>query len=124
MTVEKKINKHLAVETGLLYSNLRAEQNLHYLGIPVKLNVTLAETPIFDLYASVGGVADKCIAGAPDNSFKNEPVQLALTAGVGMNYKINDKLAFICRTGSNAPFQDRTPKLETVRSARPTRILT
>ena len=39
LTVEKKINKHLAVETGLLYSNLRAEQNLHYLGIPVKLNV-------------------------------------------------------------------------------------
>lgn len=82
-----------------MYSNLRAEQNLHYLGIPVKLNVTLAETPKFDLYASVGGVADKCIAGAPDNSFKNEPVQLALTAGVGMNYKINDKLALFAEPG-------------------------
>ncbi len=90
-----------------MYSNLRAEQNLHYLGIPVKLNVTLAETPKFDLYASVGGVADKCIAGAPDNSFKNEPVQLALTAGVGMNYKINNKLALFAEPGVNAPFQDR-----------------
>lgn len=119
LTVEKKINKHLAVETGLLYSNLRAEQNLHYLGIPVKLNVTLAETPKFDLYASVGGVADKCIAGAPDNSFKNEPVQLALTAGVGMNYKINDKLALFAEPGVTHHFKTDS-KLETVRSARPT----
>ena len=119
LTVEKKINKHLAVETGLLYSSLRAGQNLHYLGIPVKLNVTLAEMPKLDIYASVGGVADKCIAGAPDNSFKQEPVQLALTAGVGVNYKINDKLALFAEPGVSHHFKTDS-KLETVRSARPT----
>lgn len=81
--------------------------------------MTLAETPKFDLYASVGGVADKCIAGAPDNSFKNEPVQLALTAGVGMNYKINDKLALFAEPGVTYHFKTDS-KLETVRSARPT----
>ena len=44
------------------------------------------DTKKVDLYATVGGIIDKCIAGAPDNSFKEEPVQLAVTAGIGINY--------------------------------------
>ena len=32
---------------------------------------------------------------APDNSFKEEPIQLAVTAGIGINYKINDRLAVL-----------------------------
>ena len=119
LTVEKKINKHLGVETGLIYSNLRAEQHLHYLGIPVKMNVTLVDMPKLDIYASVGGVADKCVAGAPDNDFAHEPVQLALTAGVGVNYKINDRLAVFAEPGVSHHFKTDS-KLETVRTARPT----
>ena len=96
VTVERKLNDFLGIETGLLYSNLRsAGQHLHYLGIPVKVNVTLVDTKKIDLYATVGGIADKCIAGAPDNSFKEEPIQLAVTAGIGINYKINDRLAVL-----------------------------
>mgnify|MGYP000394051975 FL=1 len=42
VTVERKLNDYLGIETGLLYSNLRsAGQHLHYLGIPVKINVTI-----------------------------------------------------------------------------------
>lgn len=119
LTVEKKLNKYLAVETGLLYSNLRAEQNLHYLGIPVKLNLTLAELPKLDVYASVGGIADKCIVGAPNNDFKSEPIQLAITAGVGVNYKINDKIALFAEPGVSHHFKTNS-KLETLRTARPT----
>ena len=64
VTVERKLNDYLGIETGLLYSNLRsAGQHLHYLGIPVRVNVTLVDTKKVDLYATVGGVADKCIAG-------------------------------------------------------------
>lgn len=119
VTVEKKFNKHLALETGLLYTNLRAAQNLHYLGIPVKLNVTLAETPKMELYASVGGVADKCIAGAPDNDFRHEPVQLAVTAGVGISYKVSDKIVLFAEPGVSHHFKTDS-QLETLRTARPT----
>lgn len=119
VTVEKRLNKHLAVETGLMYSGLRAEQNLHYLGIPVKMNVTLAQTPKLDVYASVGGVVDKCIAGAPNNSFAQEPVQLALTAAVGVNYKINDRVAVFAEPGVSHHFKTDS-RLETLRTARPT----
>lgn len=119
LTVEKKLNKHLALETGLLYTHLRGGQSLHYLGIPVKLNVTLAQTPKLELYASVGGVADKCIAGAPDNDFRHEPVQLAVTAGVGISYKVSDKVALFAEPGVSHHFKTRS-ELETLRTARPT----
>ena len=100
--------------------NLRsAGQHLHYLGIPVKVNVTLVDTKKIDLYATVGGIADKCIAGAPDNSFKEEPIQLAVTAGIGINYKINDRLAVFAEPGVSHHFKTDS-KLATVRTKRPT----
>ena len=120
VTVERKLTESLGIETGLLYSNLRsAGQHLHYLGIPVKVNVTLVDTKKFDLYATVGGIADKCIAGAPDNSFKEEPIQLAVTAGIGINYKINDRLAVFAEPGVSHHFKTDS-KLATVRTKRPT----
>lgn len=120
LTVERHINRHLSVETGLLYSNLRtAAQSLHYLGIPVKMNIALAHTPKLDIYASLGAVADKCIAGAPNNSFGNEPIQLAVTAGVGVNYKISERLALFAEPGISHHFKTDS-RLETVRTARPT----
>lgn len=120
VTVERKLNDYLGIETGLLYSNLRsAGQHLHYLGIPVKINVTLLDTKKVDLYATVEGIIDKCIAGAPDNSFKEEPVQLAVTAGIGINYKINDRLALFAEPGVSHHFKTDS-KLATVRTKRPT----
>ena len=120
VTVERKLNDFLGIETGLLYSNLRsAGQHLHYLGIPVRVNVTLMDTKKVDLYATVGGIADKCVAGAPDNSFKEEPVQLAVTAGIGINYKINDRLALFAEPGISHHFSTDS-KLATVRTKRPT----
>lgn len=120
LTVEKRLGKYWGIETGLVYSNLRTVgQGLHYLGIPVKLNMHLAESKKFDLYASIGGVADKCMVGAPDNSFKNEPVQLAVIAGVGLNYKINDRVALFAEPGVSHHF-DTDSRLETVRTKRPT----
>lgn len=120
LTVEKRLGKYLGIETGLAYSNLRSVgQRLHYLGIPVKVNIYLAESKKFDLYASIGGMADKCIAGASDNSFQNEPVQLAVIAGVGVNYKINESVSLFAEPGVSHHF-DTDSRLETVRTKRPT----
>lgn len=120
VTVERKLTNYLGVESGLMYSNLRSRgQQLHYVGIPVKMNVTLLDTKKVDLYASVGGIADKCIAGAPDNSFKEEPIQLAVTAGLGINYQINDRLSVFAEPGVSHHFKTDS-KLATVRTKRPT----
>lgn len=120
LTVERQLNHYLGIETGLLYSNLRsAGQHLHYLGIPVKMNLKLFDTNKVDIYATVGGVADKCIAGAPNTSFRKEPIQLAVTAGVGINYKINDCLAFFLEPGVSHHFKTDS-ELATVRTKRST----
>lgn len=121
-TLEKMLNNYLGVETGLMYSNLRSPgKSLHYLGIPLKMNVTLVKLSKVDLYASIGGIADKCIAGAPNNSFKNEPIQLALTAGIGLNYKLNDRLALFAESGLSHHFNTNS-ELATVRTERPNNL--
>ena len=120
LTVEKHFNKYVALETGLHYANLRSDgQSLHYLGIPVKMNVTLVDNKKLDFYATVGGIVDKCIAGAPNNSFQSEPLQLAVTAGVGVNYQISDKMALFAEPGVSHHFGTDSG-LKTVRTARPT----
>jgi len=62
-------------ETGLVYtylsSNLTAggaayytqNQQLHYLGIPLKLNWNFLKKRYFNLYLSGGGMLEKCVHG-------------------------------------------------------------
>ncbi|MCR4764561.1 MAG: porin family protein [Bacteroidaceae bacterium] len=91
MTLERKLNKTLSVEAGLLYNYLPVhnDENQSSLSLPVKLNVELAEGKKVDVYATVGGVAEKLLG----KSFSEEPVQLAAMAGIGVRYKFNDHLA-------------------------------
>lgn len=91
MTLERKINKTLSVEAGLLYNYLPVsnDENQSSLSLPVKLDVNLAEGKKVDVYATVGGIAEKLLG----KSFSEEPVQLAATAGLGVRYKFTDKLA-------------------------------
>lgn len=95
ITLEKKITKRFSVEAGLAYSCEQSPENgnMHYVGIPVKANFLIAGNRKLDVYASLGGVLDKCVAGAPQNDFNSEPIQLSLTAGLGVRYKISDKFA-------------------------------
>lgn len=120
LTVERQLNNRLALETGLQYTYLPAVgAGLHYLGIPLKMNIALADTKKFDFYATVGGLIDKCMGGASDNSFQNEPLQLALTAGVGVNYQVNDKIALFAEPGISYHFDTRSA-MKTLRTERPT----
>ena len=120
VTVERKLNQYLGIETGILYSNLRSEGlSLHYLGIPMRMNVQLVDKKKVGFYATVGGIADKCITGAFDNSFKKEPVQLSLTAGLGMQYKITKSLSAFVEPSVSHHF-DTDSELITIRTKRPT----
>lgn len=91
MMVERKLNKTLALEAGLLYNYMPVhnDENQSSLSLPVKLDVNLAEGKKVDVYATVGGVVEKLLG----KSFSEEPVQLAATAGLGLRYKFNDNLA-------------------------------
>lgn len=122
VTLERSISKLLSIEAGLSYSHLRtAGRELNYIGIPLKLNITLAEISKWDVYASIGGVADKCVTGAPSNGFNSEPIQLAVTAGAGVRYKINNQLALFAEPGVSHHFKTDS-KLATLRTERPTNL--
>lgn len=122
VTAERKLNRCLSLEAGLQYNYLSGGQaDVHTLGIPVKLNLLLATTPKVDFYATAGGMAEKCIAGAPDNSFRAEPVQLSASAGVGVRYKVNDRFALFAEPSVSHHFSTDS-KTRTLRTERPTNL--
>lgn len=112
------INRHLSLETGLQYNRLEGEQTLHTLSVPLRLNVMLATTSRVDLYAMAGGAVEKCIAGASDNGFDAEPVQLSVTAGLGMRYKLNQRFALFAEPTVSHYF-DTASQTRTLRTERP-----
>lgn len=123
ITLEKKITKRFSVEAGLAYSCEQSPENgnMHYVGIPVKANFLIAGNRKLDVYASLGGLLDKCVAGAPQNDFNSEPIQLSLTAGLGVRYKISDKFALFAEPAITHHFN---PDLdwETARSRKSTNM--
>ena len=102
LLVERKLNKRLSVETGLLYNYMPSgDIDSHSLALPVKLDVSLAEGKKVDLYASVGGVAEKMVG----KGCSDEPIQLAAMAGLGVRYKVNDNLAIYAEPSVSHHFE-------------------
>lgn len=92
ITLEKPLNKWLAIESGLKYTYMHSDaQTLHYISIPAKANITLAKTSKIDLYATAGGSVDKCISATHQSA--NEKIQFTATAGLGLRYHFNNKLS-------------------------------
>lgn len=122
LTVERSLNPRLALEAGLQYNLLHSDYNtIHTLAIPVRLNVTLASLSKVDLYATVGGAVEKCIAGAANNSFSAEPVQLSIAAGLGVRYRMSDRFALFAEPSVSHHF-DTDSETRTLRSERPTNL--
>ncbi|MCL2328167.1 MAG: PorT family protein [Bacteroidetes bacterium] len=72
LNIRKKINKHLALETGLTYTFLQskfkdnnewqprtATLKLHYIGVPLNIVVYILNKPQWNVYTSVGGMVEK-----------------------------------------------------------------
>lgn len=93
LTIEKKLNNWLALESGIQYTNMHSDdQTLQYLSIPIKANFILAKSSKVDLYATAGGTADKCISASHDSA--NEGIQFTSIAGLGLRYHLNNKISF------------------------------
>ena len=123
LSVERRLSKRLSLETGVQYSRLAEArgETLHTLGIPVRLNVLLAGNDKVDFYALAGGAVEKCVAGAPDNSFEAEPVQCSVMAGLGVRYKMNDRLALFAEPTVSHHFDSDASTLS-LRTERPTNL--
>lgn len=143
-TVRKEITGRFALETGLVYTQLNSElkagrssyytqdQKLHYLGIPLKADVDLYGYKHFTLYASAGGMIEKCIAGNIKTNYYQEnknthsskksvtpdPVQLSVSAAIGLQYNISNRLALYAAPGIAYHFDDGSP-VATIRKEKP-----
>ena len=123
LSVERRLNKRLSLEAGVQYTRLAEDggETLHTLGIPVRLNVLLAGNDKVDFYALAGGAVEKCGAGAPDNSFDAEPVQCSVMGGLGVRYKMNDRLALFAEPTVSHHF-DSDASTQSLRTERPTNL--
>lgn len=122
LSLERRLTDRLSLETGVQYHRLSgAGETLHALAVPVKLNVLLADGNKLDLYATAGAAAEKCIAGAPDNDFSADPVRLSVSAGVGVRYRLNDRLALFAEPSLSHHF-DTDSEARSLRTERPTNL--
>lgn len=124
-TVRKELSDRWGIESGLVYTHLNAEttaadgsyvkdQSLHYVGIPVKADLSLYKNKRVTLYAAAGGMVEKCVSG-PE---KPDPLQLSLTAAVGLQYKLSDRLSLYAEPGLSYHFDDGSP-VTTIRKEKP-----
>ena len=143
-SVKWNINDKWALESGLnytyLYSELRSgansyvedKQKLHYVGIPLKVQRSIWNNSIFSLYASAGGMMEKCVLGSVEtvyvdgNTKKNyesedlsvKPLQFSVLASLGVQANFNKYFSLYLEPGMIYYFDDNTDIL-TIRKDKP-----
>jgi hypothetical protein len=135
ISVQKKLSNHFGLESGLtytyLYSDISKEgvagytgnQQLHYLGIPVKANWLLYNQKRFSIYLSGGALFEYCIvAGRKIGNQKEEldlnRFQTSLNAAAGMQLALTKPLSVFIEPGVSC-FIANGSGIETIRTDNP-----
>lgn len=145
LSVSLGLTDMLSLESGLGYTCLRAElysgtedshydirQTLHYIGIPLKLNLRLWQSGRLGLYASAGGRMDKCVGGSTSTgyvlddipgvsvreSISDVPLQWSVSASGGLQYDLGPLFSLYAEPGLSYYF-DNGGFVETAFDERP-----
>jgi hypothetical protein len=133
LTVSIPIIHDLNLITGIQYTYLAnhitgstfdLKQELHYLGIPVKIAVNLVKRGDFVVYSALGGTIEKGLAGVQTSTVDDEGtwkgtqsvqgIQTSLTGQFGLSYNLNDSFLLYLEPGvawyipSDQPVSSRT----------------
>jgi len=133
LTVSISIIRNLNLITGLQYTYIAnhitgntfdLKQELHYLGIPVKIAVNLVKRGDFVVYSALGGTVEKGIAGVQHSNVDGEDewkgtqsiqgFQTSLTGQFGVSYNLNHNFLLYFEPGvawyipSDQPLSNRT----------------
>jgi hypothetical protein len=107
----KQFNDFLSVQTGITYMYLYSEaadeslrdafkQHVHYLGIPLRVNLHFFNRGGFSAYWSNGIEAEKCISARYGNeSFSIHKLQFGVTTAIGCQYKLSPHTAIFAEPG-------------------------
>lgn len=133
-----------ALETGLAYtllssdlrsgkdSYLEEEQKLHYVGIPLKLHRSLFDSRWVSLYASAGGMVEKCVSASLNVVYVNgmasretesqsldiDEIQWSVSAAAGVQVNITPQIGLYAEPGIAYYFDDGSD-VETIRKEHP-----
>jgi len=133
LTVSIPIIHDLNLITGLQYTYMAnhitgatfdLKQELHYLGIPVKIAVNLVKRGDFVIYSALGGTIEKGLAGVQTSTVEGEGtwkgtqsiqgIQTSLTGQFGVSYNLNNSFLLYLEPGvawyipSDQPVSNRT----------------
>ena len=118
------LNDRWGIESGLSYALLtsditlsstffkaEAEQSLSYIGIPVNVSYQIWGSRHFNVYATVGGMAEKMVRGKQhqvvtyptkteaDESVSIRPLQFSVSGGIGAEFQFIDWLSIYAEPG-------------------------
>lgn len=143
-SVKWHFSENWALETGLSYTYLQSElhagsnlyledtQKLHYVGIPLKIHRNIWNNSILSVYASAGGMVEKCVSGSLESTYVTgvraqekesvslhvDPLQWSLAAAVGAQVNFTRALSLFVEPGAAYYFDDNS-KVETIRKEHP-----
>ena len=105
LMLKKELSPALALEAGLRFTHypVKGAADVQTLSLPVQLDVTLAESKNTKIYAAVGGAIEKTLG----HDFKEDPLLLSARGGVGVEYRISDRLALYAEPAVSYRLNDR-----------------
>lgn len=128
-----KVNERFALESGVSYTRLTSDmrngsdrhyitgkQTLHYVGVPLNVKCQIVSWKGFELYASSGVLAEKCVSGKQEKEYvinnrveKKEsrnigekPFQWSVNASAGLQYNVLPSAGIYVEPGVSYYFDD------------------
>ena len=122
LTLCYRLNDQWSIESGLVYSRLTSdytyllagtpyahgEQQLNYLGIPLKVNHQLWNSRHFGVYVAAGGMMEKMVKGTHQTTENGQeqtkdisirPLQFSVNGAIGMEYHLNNLMSIYAEPG-------------------------
>ena len=136
LSLDFPVTRTLSVESGLTYSILQSvysisssgrvseeTQTLGLVGVPLNLKANLLNTSLFTVYASGGGMVEKCVSGRLKSSNTNEsfsvkPLYWSVNAGAGLQVNLPGNLGIYAEPGVSYHFDNGSP-VKSVYTERP-----
>lgn len=122
LTAQRQLSSHLALETGLSYTRLsenlvtygtftfiKQQQTLHYLGIPLRLNISLAESLRWRIYVGGGTMIERSLSVTRSgNRLDANHWQLSANGAAGIQYSLSRLLKVYVEPGATYYFDNHS----------------
>ena len=106
--------------TSSATSQIADQQTLQYIGIPLNMTFSFLDTRLFTIYATMGGMVEKCVDGRVKHSeYVSDklllsyvdkvivtPLQWSVSGGAGIQANFSDYVAFFAEPGLSYHFRN------------------